>query len=668
MASTKNKIDGSHVDEVNNAAILSGLFASLGQALTDKEKIARQRILTNRYDVEAWEILGKEARQRPISQAAPLYEQILAIFPTSAKYWKSYAEAQMGANNDEAVRQIFSRCLLNCLHFSLWDCYLRFIVKVNGNIKSLTECDTTRSAFEFALSRIGTDIASGPIWTEYIALLESFQAKTPVELSQRMVAVRKVYQRAIAIPTTHLDKLWKAYESFELNMNPDLAKGLLEKYRLVYSRAKAVYMDRSKLWWNIDGNMLALPPTRSTSKEEEQWLAWKQYIAFEKRNPQLLQNVASLNKRITLAYEQCLMYLCHYPDIWYDYAKWLAETGSVDSAIRLFEAAAKALPGCHELFQCASAELHESKGKFKEAKEIYENLLSNPRANSQLAYIEFIRFMRRTEGVEAAHGMFLRATQSPNCTYHAYAAYAEMAVCMDNNRVLATDVFEMGLNKFSHEPAYILQYADFLVRRLNDGQSARALFEKILATLPPEKSIYIMNRYIELERTCGNLASMLKIERRKMKAISSTREAGSVALDSSLQDFISSRSFKNLRPCSTQESDHLARQDWLAKNPSSPSKDADHISYSTSTSTAICPTASLNYVPTVQNTLPTNSSMPRVPTLMPRPTVAFLPSVSAPVSPRVQPIVTRPPPNVAMPSNLPRAGRLPFRKGKHPRR
>ena len=37
-----------------------------------------------------------------------------------ARYWRAYVEAQMNANNDDATKQIFSRCLLNCLHVDLW--------------------------------------------------------------------------------------------------------------------------------------------------------------------------------------------------------------------------------------------------------------------------------------------------------------------------------------------------------------------------------------------------------------------------------------------------------------------------------------------------------------------------------------------------------------------
>lgn len=41
-------------------------------------------------------------------------------FLNQAKYWRQYLEAQMAVNNDEATKQIFSRCLLNCFQIPLW--------------------------------------------------------------------------------------------------------------------------------------------------------------------------------------------------------------------------------------------------------------------------------------------------------------------------------------------------------------------------------------------------------------------------------------------------------------------------------------------------------------------------------------------------------------------
>lgn len=47
--------------------------------------------------------------------------------------------------------------------------------------------------------------------------------------------------------------------------------------------------------------------------------------------------------------------------------------------------------------------------------------------------LQFIRFLRRTEGVEPARKYFLDARKSPNCTYHVYVAYAMMAFCLDKD-------------------------------------------------------------------------------------------------------------------------------------------------------------------------------------------------------------------------------------------
>lgn len=47
--------------------------------------------------------------------------------------------------------------------------------------------------------------------------------------------------------------------------------------------------------------------------------------------------------------------------------------------------------------------------------------------------VQFIRFLRRTEGVEAARKYFLDARKSQNCSYHVYIAYAMMTFCLDKD-------------------------------------------------------------------------------------------------------------------------------------------------------------------------------------------------------------------------------------------
>jgi len=435
------------------------------------------------YNVQAAEILAKEALLLPINEAAPIYERLLATFPTAAKYWKQYVEAYMATNNDEATKQIFSRCLLNCLHISLWRCYINFIRRINDK-RGSEGLDETKKAFDFMLNYVGNDAASGPVWMEYITFLKSMPAVTPQEESHRMTTVRKVYQKAILVPTNRVEQLWKDYENFENSVSRTLAKGLLSEYQPKFNSAKAVYRERKKYIDDIDWNVLAIPPTGSY-KEEQQSMAWKRLLTFEKGNPQRI-DVTTANRRVTFTYEQCLMYLYHHPDIWYDYAMWHAKNGSMDSAAKIFQRALKAIPDS-EVLKYAFAEMEESRGAIQTAKTIYESLLGENASVTSLANIQFIRFLRRTEGIEAARKYFLDARKSPSCTYHVYVAYATMAFCLDKDAKVAQSVFEAGLKRFMQEPGYILEYADFLCR-LNDDRNVRALFERALSLLPPEKS------------------------------------------------------------------------------------------------------------------------------------------------------------------------------------
>ncbi|RVW64783.1 Retrovirus-related Pol polyprotein from transposon TNT 1-94 [Vitis vinifera] len=64
---------------------------------------------------------------------------------------------------------------------------------------------------------------------------------------------------------------------------------------------------------------------------------------------------------------------------------------------------------------------------------------------------------------------------------------------------------------------------------------------------------------------CNKLGAY-DVEQRRKEALSRTGEDGTTALESSLQDVVSRYSFMDLWPCSSRDLDHLARQEWLAKN------------------------------------------------------------------------------------------------------
>ncbi|KAG0620732.1 hypothetical protein M758_4G238800 [Ceratodon purpureus] len=524
-------------------------------AMSNNERRAREAVDANPYDVDAWNALCNEAQAKAIGDAASIYEQLLSTFPTSAKFWRLYVEAELAANDDDAVKQIFSRCLLQCLHVDLWRAYLRYMRKVNDN-RGPEGREEMKKAFEFMLGHIGFDINAGPVWLEYISFLKAAPAVTPQEESFRMTAVRKAYQKAILAPVHLVEQIWKEYESFENSVSRALAKGLLAEYQPKHFSARAVYRERKKYCDRIDTNMLAVPPTGSY-KEEQQCIAWKQLLTFEKGNPQRLDPVG-LTKHVAFTYEQCLMYLYHYPDIWYDYATWHAQNGSLDSAAVIYQRALTALPDTAVLHY-AYAEFEEARGGIKEAKAVYETLIKNDTTANALAYIQLMRFVRRTEGIEAARKIFMEARKSPACTYHVYVASATMELCVDKDPKVARNIFELGLKKYIHEPPYVLEYADFLCR-MNDERNVRVLFERALSVLPAEESAEVWNRFLAFEQTYGDLASTLKVEQRRKEALSQSGDDGALAAEPSLQRLISRYRFLDLWPCSSSDLDHMSRQ------------------------------------------------------------------------------------------------------------
>ena len=63
-------------------------------------------------------------------------------------------------------------------------------------------------AYNFALEKMGMDIASFPIWNEYIRFLKSADAVGSYAENQKIAWIRKVYQRAVVNPMLNIEQAW----------------------------------------------------------------------------------------------------------------------------------------------------------------------------------------------------------------------------------------------------------------------------------------------------------------------------------------------------------------------------------------------------------------------------------------------------------------------------
>lgn len=87
------------------------------------------------------------------------------------------------------------------------------------NIYSLCFKNNISLVFDFAVNGYSQSFYHIAVFGLFVMLL---QAVSPQEESQRMTAVRKVFQRAIITPTHHVEQLWKDYENFENSVSRQL--------------------------------------------------------------------------------------------------------------------------------------------------------------------------------------------------------------------------------------------------------------------------------------------------------------------------------------------------------------------------------------------------------------------------------------------------------------
>ncbi|KAI9304476.1 hypothetical protein BJ944DRAFT_256292 [Cunninghamella echinulata] len=160
-----------------------------------------------------------------------------------------------------------------------------------------------------------------------------------------------------------------------------------------------------------------------------------------------------------------------------------------------------------------------------------------------LVWIAYMRFARRTDGIKAARALFSRARKTSNRTYHVFIASALMEYHNSKDATVAGKIFGLGNKSFADNEAYVCEYLDFLIQ-MNDDNNTRALFERSLASLPPEKSTAVWRKFMEYENKYGDLASVQNVESRLREVVPEVTQ---------LDTFVSRYSYLDLQPIAETE-------------------------------------------------------------------------------------------------------------------
>lgn len=504
--------------------------------INDRIKKAEKRLDQNPYDVEAWSIIVRDAQSKKIEDARPYYEKLVTQFPSAGRYWKLYIEHEMKSRNYERVEKLFTRCLVKVLNIDLWRTYLGYVKETKGSLPSYRE--KMAQAYDFALEKMGMDIMSYPIWNDYITFLKNVEAVGSYAENQRITAVRKVYQRGIINPMTNIEQLWKDYVSYEQSINPIIADKMIQDRSRDYMNARRVAKEYEAVTRGLNRNAPSTPP-QGLLEEVKQVDLWKKYIAWEKGNPLRTEDHAILTKRVMFAYEQCLLCLGHHPDIWYEAAlfleqssKLLTEKGDLaagkmfsEEAAQIYDRATTTFLKTNMLLHFAYSDFEEGRMKYDKVHQIYTKFIENPDIDPTLAYIQYMKFARRAEGIKSARSIFRKTRENPRTRYHVYVAAAWMEYYCSKDKNIAFKIFELGLKKYGDNPDYVLAYIDYL-SHLNDDNNTRVLFERVLSSgsLPNDKQVEIWNRFLEFESNVGDLQSILKVEKRRALVIEQLKE------------------------------------------------------------------------------------------------------------------------------------------------
>lgn len=240
----------------------------------------------------------------------------------------------MDNNNFSKAEDLFKKTLTTLPNVGLLTVYLNYIRRRNDLSDPTGRArDVVAQSFEFVLSNevVGVDRDAGPIWVEYIQFIKTgpgIVGEQDWESKKKMDLLRRVYQRAIAVPTKNLNNLWREYEQFENSIDKKLGRALVSQHSPSYMSAKSANMALDNILRRLQRtNIPRLPPAPGFDGDgdyAEQVDLWNKWIDWEKSDPLELKEdePQTLKSRILYVYRQALMALRFWPDMWVDAAEW----------------------------------------------------------------------------------------------------------------------------------------------------------------------------------------------------------------------------------------------------------------------------------------------------------------------------------------------------------
>jgi cleavage stimulation factor subunit 3 len=350
-------------------------FFSMDEKITRRDLLLQQ-ITASPYNVVAWTaFLADALASQDEELIRSTYDQLLAAFPTSVKYWMDYIDFESRCDRLDLVEGLYAQCLPTLPHVALWTKYVQHV----RSSKSAQNMDNQVliDAYDVCVQNVGLDRNAGHLWQEYVDLIRSQDADYAVEEQRRMDMMRKLFKRCCSIPLANIEALWREYDTFENTLNRLTAKKFLAELSPVYTTARAATRELKTMLvrcHNKDED-LPVPPTW-TDVDQERVHAWRRYIEWEKTDPLKLEDGGYA--RVAFAYKVALLQLRHYPQVWYEAAHYQLASGKQTEATSLLQSGCVANPtSCLLYFALAELVETEPEPKTQLLESIFDELLEH---------------------------------------------------------------------------------------------------------------------------------------------------------------------------------------------------------------------------------------------------------------------------------------------------
>ncbi|KAJ3269702.1 mRNA 3'-end-processing protein rna14 [Terramyces sp. JEL0728] len=538
----------------------------------------QSKITKNPWDNEAREQLIKETIKLGDNEQVDLaFKGFLDQFPTCVRIWLKYIDHTTSIQDYTKLEEIFKSCIQKVPNVQLYSKYVDYIIEIQSDFetvvstfeyclktvgtdkesgdlwyKYITYCqqhqtqsnyeeqqrmDQLRKIFHRAVHTPLNNIED--IWKEYDTFenqLSKLTAKKFIsdqasgymtaracskDLKALLEPIEKTQAKWITKPPTwssnqvQLLNYWKRYLSWEqsnpLNLDKEsLIARVLYGYKCCWLMLKYFV----ELWYDCASFL------RDNDKAEEAISILKQGIT---------ENPSSLLLNFTLAehYEQKKVHFTEIQALFDTLLKLLES--SYESSNEKFDQEREQLKSLlkENSFMEDDGEAREREREIakEHEKEVYQRV-EVPRLKKNemfkqsvsLVWIVYMRLTRRSQSIKAARIVFGKARKSTLVTSHVYVASALMEYYVNKDAVVAGKIFEAGLKAFPinedpHAADFISHYIEFL-KGLNDDNNTRALFERALSQIPPERSRALWTKYIDYETQYGDLSNLYKIEKR----------------------------------------------------------------------------------------------------------------------------------------------------------